>query len=81
MGRPRKSDESRTLAQAVGRRLRALRIERGLTQDQFAELVGIHRNAAGFIERGENTVTIHTLSRAAKALKTAASEILRDVGH
>ena len=81
MGRPRPPDESRAVAKAVGRQLRALRLERGMTQEQFAAAAGFHRTQAGFLERGESTPGIFTLIQAARVLDATASDILRDAGY
>ncbi len=41
--------------QALGRALRAARLERGESQEAFAARAGIDRSYAGAIERGEFT--------------------------
>ena len=75
------SADSRTVARAVGRAIRALRTSQGLSQEQFAELAGVHRTQVGFLERGERTPGVHTLIQAARALKTTASDLLREAGY
>jgi transcriptional regulator with XRE-family HTH domain len=65
-------------AGAVGRAIRALRGARGLTQEQLADLAGVHRTYVGGVERGERNVTVETLSRFATALEVRPSEILAD---
>jgi transcriptional regulator with XRE-family HTH domain len=62
----------------VGRAIRALREARGLTQEQLADLAGVHRTYVGSVERGERNVTVETLSRFAEALEVRPSEILAD---
>jgi transcriptional regulator with XRE-family HTH domain len=41
------------LRQRVGRRIRALRTERGLSREELGEMVELDREAIGRIERGE----------------------------
>lgn len=81
MGRPRITAESRKAARSVGKALRRLRKTKGLSQAEFAELAGVHRTQAGFLERGEITPGIYTLICAARALGSTASEVLREAGY
>lgn len=57
--------------------LRRLRAERGLSQEAFALVSGIHRTYIGGIERGERNVTLDTLARIAKAFDMEAADLLR----
>ena len=41
------------IQKTVGRNLRAYRIERDLSQEVFAEVLGVHRTYMGGVERGE----------------------------
>jgi transcriptional regulator with XRE-family HTH domain len=52
-----------------GRKLRELRTERGLSQEQLADLAGLHRNYIGNIERGEQGVGIDNMILLARTLK------------
>jgi len=52
-----------------GKRLRELRTERGLSQEQLADLAGLHRNYIGNIERGEQGIGIDNVMRLARTLK------------
>ncbi len=61
---------------AFGRRLRALRIERGLSQEALADLAGIHRTYVGSVERGERNIALDNIHALADALGVAASELL-----
>jgi transcriptional regulator with XRE-family HTH domain len=56
------------LRKDFGNRLRAIRQERKLTQEQFAELVGISVDFLSLIERGRNAPSFETLDQIAKGL-------------
>ena len=62
----------------VGRALRARREAAGMSQDQFADHIDMHRAYYAAIERGEKNVTLKTLKRLADGLRIAMSEILED---
>lgn len=53
------------LQKAVGLNLRAYRLERGLSQEAFADVLGVHRTYMGGIERGERNLTLKSLERIA----------------
>lgn len=72
--------ESKTLSKTLGKTIRALREEKKVSQEQFAEMTGHHRTYIGFLERGERTPNVVTLKRVASALKMKTSELLRLAG-
>jgi transcriptional regulator with XRE-family HTH domain len=52
---------------AFGARVRALRLQEGLSQEQLAERAGLHRTYVSSLERGQRNVgldNIHILARA-----------------
>ncbi len=49
----------------IGVNLRAYRQERGLSQEAFADVLGVHRTYLGGIERGEHNLTMRSLERLA----------------
>jgi transcriptional regulator with XRE-family HTH domain len=53
------------LQQAIGRNLRAYREDKGLSQEAFADALGVHRTYMGGIERGERNLTLKSLERIA----------------
>ena len=67
------------IAIQVGRALRARRQAAGMSQDQFADHIDMHRAYYAAIERGEKKVTLKTLKRVADGLRVSMSEILRDI--
>ena len=56
------------LQRRVGANLRRLRVERGYSQEAFADLLGYHRTYIGGVERGERNLTLRTVERLATAL-------------
>jgi transcriptional regulator with XRE-family HTH domain len=67
------------LQAAIGNRIRTLRSARGWSQEEFADICGIHRSHMGEIERGEKDVSISTLQKISKGLDIAISVLLHDV--
>jgi transcriptional regulator with XRE-family HTH domain len=53
------------LQRTVGRNLRAYRLARGLSQEAFAGVLGVHRTYMGDIERGERNLTLKSVERIA----------------
>ena len=58
-----------TLRSILARNLKRLRKERGLTQEELADLAGFNRNYVGMIERQENAASVDTLEALAKSLR------------
>lgn len=75
---PRREPDPETdaLAAVIGRRIRALRRERHLTQQDLGERVGLDRIYVGEIERGQRTnPTLANLRRLALALDVPVREL------
>ena len=56
------------LQRIVGRNLRAYRKARGLSQEAFADVLGVHRTYMGGIERGERNLTLKSVEKIAAKL-------------
>jgi transcriptional regulator with XRE-family HTH domain len=54
----------------LGVRIKAMRQERGLSQENLAFEAGLDRSYIGGVERGERNITFRSLALIAKALKT-----------
>ena len=52
-----------------------MRINRGLTQEQLAEMVDVSQRTMSGIEIGENFVTAETLDKIISALNTTSEEL------
>lgn len=60
-----------------GARVRARRLELGLSQEALAAAAGLHRTYAGSVERGERNVALLNIVRLASALEIDPSELVR----
>jgi len=58
----------------VGKVLRQLRVDRGLTQEGLGHAAGLHRTYVGSTERGERNVSIEALNRWLHAVNTSWDE-------
>jgi transcriptional regulator with XRE-family HTH domain len=65
------------LQRALGRNLRAHRTELGLSQEEFAAVVAVHRTYMGAIERGERNLTLRSVERIAARLGVSPFDLLR----
>ena len=77
--------EWRTYGLALGRRLRWLRTYRDLTQEELAELSGVHRNQISNIERnvsrddGSSDPHLSMIFRLARALNVSPNLLIPNV--
>ena len=58
-----------TLRQNFGKRLRGIRLDRKLSQERFAEFIGISVDFLSLIERGINAPSFETIEHIAKRLR------------
>jgi transcriptional regulator with XRE-family HTH domain len=65
-----------TLLRALGKRVRELRKERGLSQERLAELADIHENHVRRIEGGTANPSYLVLVRIARALGVTLPDLL-----
>jgi len=64
-----------SLRQCFGHRLRTIRLERKLSQERFAEFVGISVDFLSLIERGRNAPSFETIERMARKLRVPVMEL------
>jgi transcriptional regulator with XRE-family HTH domain len=67
------------LQRTLGRNLRAYREAKGLSQEAFADVLGVHRTYMGGLERGERNLTLRSLERIADKLEVEPVALL--AGH
>lgn len=63
---------------AFGDRVRALRIARGLSQEQLAERAGLHRTYISSLERGQRNVGLDNIHAIAQALEVRPSQLFEE---
>jgi len=68
------------LREKFGQRVRRLRGERDLTQEQLAERAGISVDFLSLIERGKNAPSFENLDELADALEVTVAELFRFEG-
>ena len=69
-------EEADKLYMMVGSRVRQLRLERHLTQEQLSERAGISTSFLGHIERGSRKLSLESFCRIARALGCTADALL-----
>lgn len=64
-----------------GNKVREERQKQSMSQEDFADLVGVHRTYIGMIERGEKNITLENIQRISKALNLKIEDLLKGVDH
>lgn len=68
-----------TLVKAnFGSRVRALRMEKKLSQEDLGDLTGLDRTYIGSVERGERNVSLINIYKFADGLGVSVAELLSD---
>ena len=76
---PSESDEPDPVSAAVGRRVRQLRRERGMTQVQLSQATGLHQPFLSRIEAGQQNLELRTLARLAVALASTLEALVSGI--
>ena len=69
-----KSDILKIIAQNI----RCTRHCRGISQEELADIAGVHRTYIGMIERSEKNVTVLSLNKIASALDVPVETLLQE---
>lgn len=59
-----------------GKRVRAEREKRGISQERLGQLAGVHRTYIGMIERAEKNITLTNMEKIARALGKRVSDLV-----
>jgi transcriptional regulator with XRE-family HTH domain len=76
MARPSPTHSGSKELAAIGKAIRVLRLDTGLSQEALADAAGVDRSYMGGIERGEHNVALINLVKIANALEITTSELL-----
>lgn len=70
---------STPVLKVFGANARRFRLKRKLTQEQLAELSGLHPNYIGGIERGERNLSLVNIVRLSRALQCRISDLFAGI--
>ncbi|UFT99991.1 helix-turn-helix domain-containing protein [Radiobacillus kanasensis] len=68
---------NKALISIIGERLRTLRKERNLSQEDLANISSLHPTYIGQLERGEKNATIETLEKVTNGLGVSLEQFFR----
>lgn len=67
------------ILQRFGKCVQDRRKSLGLSQEQLADLAGVHRTYIGMIERAEKNITLLNIEKIAKALNVTVSDLFQSL--
>jgi transcriptional regulator with XRE-family HTH domain len=67
------------LQKRFGERVRKLRLKKHLSQDEFADIAGLHRAYIGTVERGQTNITLRNMYILAKSLGVKMTDLIRGI--
>lgn len=69
------TEERKMLLKQLGLSIKLERVRKGLSQEELAELAGLHRTYIGMVERAERNITVINLVQIAKALDVSLDKL------
>lgn len=73
------NEMSASILKFLGARIRSLRKDQRLSQEQLAEISGLHHTYIGAVERGERNISIKSLLKITNALKICMGDVFESV--
>jgi len=64
----------------LGTRVRELRKRKGWSQEELADVSGLHYTYIGSVERGERNLTLRSIQTIASSLRITISELFDGIG-
>lgn len=61
-----------------GEKLKEFRAQKSLSQEELADIAGLHRTYVGSVERGERNISIDNIERLASALEIQMKDLLEN---
>lgn len=72
-------DSKQNILIKFGERVREIRKEKGLSQEELAHKADLHRTYIGMIERAEKNITLLNIEKIAIALEVKISKLIKDL--
>ena len=69
------TEERKMLLKQLGLSIKLARVRKALSQEELAELAGLHRTYIGMVERAERNITVINLVQIAKALDISLDKL------
>lgn len=63
----------------IGNRIRKLRTQTGLSQEKFAQKIGMDRTYFASVELGKRNISIVNIEKIANGLEISLSELFKDI--
>ena len=67
------------MTKELGRRIRAERTAKKMTQEELAECAGLHPTYIGQVERGEKSLTVASLEKIVEGLEISFSDLFENI--
>ena len=74
----KRGEEVKEILIIFGKRLKAMRKGRKMTQEELADKLGLHNSYIGLLERGERIPSLLTLDRIAKYFGVKPADLIMD---
>lgn len=70
-------NSNKEILKQFGDRVREIRKERGLSQEQLSFMADLHRTYIGMIERGEKNITLINIEKIARAFDISINDLMK----
>jgi transcriptional regulator with XRE-family HTH domain len=69
---------TRNARKIFAKKLKQCRVQKGFSQEELADIAGLHRTYIGSVERGERNISIDNIERLASALEIPIPDLLKN---